>query len=109
MALSEIDWGGVLDSLAAGRIPSGLVWVRLNTPIGDAVIDPGAASQDSATQQVMNALGITLSYGTGLAPVPETTIASTGYAVGVGTLVLGGAALVGLMLRGRGKPRKGKR
>ena len=106
MPLPDIDWAVALDALAAGRIPPDLVWVRLHTPVGDAVIDPGAPAQDSATKQVIDALGITVSFGTGPAPVPETTIASTGYAVGVGTLVLGGAALVGLMLKGGSKRKK---
>jgi hypothetical protein len=48
----------------------GLMYIKLTTPLGDAIVDPFAAAQDSTTQQIMQRLGIGVTVGFGPAPVP---------------------------------------
>jgi hypothetical protein len=55
----------------AGLLGPGMLYVKLATPLGSAVVDPFASAQDPTTQRIMQRLGIQLTVGFGPAPAPE--------------------------------------
>jgi hypothetical protein len=91
-AISQAISGG-------GLIPPGTMYVGLTTPLGNAVIDPFAAAQDPATQNVLNALGITVTFGLGTPPPSLTTGPALGENLKTLALVGGGLLLVLLLSR----------
>ncbi len=60
-----------------GQVPdlstlgAGLMYVKLATPIGVAVVDPFASAQDPTTSAIIQRLGIHMTIGFGPAPAPE--------------------------------------
>jgi hypothetical protein len=95
-----------LAALTAGSIPPGLVYVQIDTPLGSAVVDPGASAQDSTTQSILQALGISVTFGFGAAPAPAPGQAQLGENLGtLGLLAAGGVALW-LLSRGGGRAKK---
>jgi hypothetical protein len=96
----------LLTALQSGVIPPGLVYVQLDTPLGQAIVDPFAAAQDSTTQSIMQALGVHVTLGLGPAPVPaaETPmLAENLTAIGVV-----GVGLLALWLMTRGRPARSR-
>lgn len=91
-AISQAISGG-------GLIPPGTMYVGLTTPLGNAVIDPFAAAQDQATQNVLNALGITVTFGLGTPPPALTAGPALGENLKTLALVGGGLVLLFLLSR----------
>lgn len=91
-AISQAISGG-------GLIPPGTMYVGLTTPLGNAVIDPFAAAQDPATQQILNALGITVTIGLGTPPPSLTAGPALGENLKTLALVGGGLLLLYLVAR----------
>lgn len=81
----------------------GLVYVAVRSPLGVAVVDPFAASQDETTNQIMQRLGITVEVGFGPPPaglLEEAAAAPLSEGLKMaGLLLLGGLGL--LFLAGR--------
>ena len=88
-----------LTALQSGTLPQDLVWVKLQTPLGQSIIYPLAAVQDPTTQAMLDALGITFEVGIGTAAPPVT---GPSLFQNLGVIVLGGL-LVALLVGGRRK------
>jgi hypothetical protein len=83
-----------LSALATGQVPPDTVYIQVETPLGGFATDPFAASQDPATQAMVQKLGIHVTLGFGPPPAPVPGQASLGQNLTIGaTLAVGALAL----------------
>jgi hypothetical protein len=67
--------------------------IILRTPMGNAVVDPLAVSQDQRTQDIMNALGITMEVRFG--PVPADVLQGPSLGTNLGLVAI--LAVLGIL------------
>lgn len=84
MSLGQLP-ASVFDALGPG-----LLYVKLSTPIGVAIVDP-FAPPDPTTQKIMERLGIQLTVGVGAAPAPSADEGSLVRNLSLGGLLAAGA------------------
>lgn len=92
--------GAIQQAIGDGTlVPPGVMYVALETPLGNAYIDPFAAAQDPVTQQRLVMLGINVTLGLGASPAGE----SAGPSLTENLKVLGlvGAGLLAVMFLSR--------
>ena len=84
------------------ELPPGMLTLALATPVGTALIDPLATAQNSATQAILNALGISLTLYVGDVPADvQAAAAATPLSQGLQTAGWIALGLVGLVLAPR--------
>ena len=94
------DLASAVSAFTAGQvIPPGTVYVALTTPLGNAYIDPFAAAQDERTQQILQGLGIGVTFGVGPVPAEIAGAPSLVENLKVIGLVVGGFLLLRMLRR----------